>query len=69
MANGNAQYQSIVESLRGLSPERVAEVEDFVNFLRARDAERELTRASSRLAEPAFAAVWENSDDADYDRI
>jgi len=47
----------------------VAEVEDFVDFLRQRDEEQRLTRAASRLSEPAFAKAWENPDDADYDRL
>jgi len=40
-----------------------------VDFLRLRDEERELTQAASRLSEAAFARVWENPDDADYDRL
>ncbi len=69
MQSADAQRQNIVEKLRGLSPDRIAEVEDFVDFLRGREAERELTKASTLLAEAAFRAVWENSDDADYDRL
>jgi hypothetical protein len=61
--------KAIIEKLKALSPEKVAEVEDFVDFLRARDGERALKRAALRAAEPAFAAVWENEDDAAYDRL
>jgi hypothetical protein len=61
--------QVILEKLRHLSPERVAEVEDFVDFLRTRHDERLTTRAASRAAEPAFARVWENEDDAAYDAL
>jgi len=32
--------QVLIEKLKSLSPERVAEVEDFVDFLRTRDVER-----------------------------
>jgi hypothetical protein len=59
----------LFEKIRRLPPERVAEVEDFVDFLRVRDDERRLTRAASRISEAAFARVWENPDDADYDRL
>jgi len=52
-----------------LPPEKVAEVEDFVDFLRTRDGERVLKYAAMRAAEPAFAEVWENEDDAAYDRL
>jgi hypothetical protein len=61
--------QEILEKIRRLPPERVAEVEDFIDFLRQRDEEAQLTQAASRLSEAAFARAWENPDDADYDRL
>lgn len=60
---------SLIEKLKDLPPERVAEVEDFVDFLRARDEERGLARAAGRAAEPIFAKLWDNDDDAAYDRL
>jgi hypothetical protein len=60
--------QALIEKLRYLPPERVAEVEDFVDFLRTRDGERAAVRAATRAAELAFAKVWENDDDAAYDK-
>lgn len=69
MQSADDQRQNIVDKLLSLSPDRIAEVEDFIDFLRAREAERGLTRTSTLLAEAAFRAVWENSDDADYDRL
>lgn len=62
------QIESLVEKLRGLPVERVAEVEDFVDFLRARD-ERELVGMAMRASERSFAAVWDNADDAEYDQL
>ncbi|MBM3341026.1 MAG: DUF2281 domain-containing protein [Betaproteobacteria bacterium] len=59
----------ILEKLRSLAPERIAEVEDFVDFLRARQGERAITHAATRSAETAFAKVWDNPDDAAYDRL
>ncbi len=61
--------QALIEKLKSLPPERMAEVEDFVDFLRKRDAERALERAATRVAEPAFAKVWDNDEDAAYDRL
>jgi hypothetical protein len=55
--------------LRQLPPERLAEVEDFVDFLRTREDDRALTRAAQKASEPALAKMWENEDDADYDRL
>jgi len=63
------QEQSLVEKIRSLSPERVAEVEDFVNFLYQRDLDRHLTQAATRLSEDVFQKVWDNPDDADYDQL
>jgi hypothetical protein len=55
--------------MREPSPDKQAEVEDFVDFLRLRDAERELVHASAKLSQQAFEQVWDNSEDADYDRL
>jgi hypothetical protein len=62
--------QTILEKLRQLPPERLAEVEDFVDFLAHRQAdERSLTQAAGQLATVAFMRVWDNPADADYDRL
>ena len=61
--------QTILEKLRQLPPERLAEVEDFVDFLRTREGDRALTQAAQQASEPPLAKVWENADDADYDRL
>jgi len=60
---------TLIEKLKSLPPERVAEVEDFVDFLRTRDEERALVRAASKASEPALAKIWDNDDDAAYDRL
>jgi hypothetical protein len=45
-------------------------VEDFVDFLAHRQAEeRGLTQAAGHLATAAFARVWDNPADADYDQL
>jgi len=60
----------ILEKLRHLPPERLAEVEDFVDFLAHRQTdERSLTPAAGQLATAAFTRVWDNPADADYDRL
>lgn len=61
--------QSLIAKLQDLPPERVAEVEDFVDFLRTREEERSLERAATRASEPAFAKIWNNDDDAAYDKL
>ena len=69
MTQPKPSEQELLEKIRRLPPERVAEVEDFVDFLRQRDEERGLTEAASRLSEAAFGRVWDHPDDADYDRL
>jgi len=69
MARTSPTEEELLAKIRRLPPERVAEVEDFVDFLRLRDEERQLTGAAGRLSETAFARVWESPDDADYDRL
>jgi hypothetical protein len=61
------QEETLIEKIRSLRPERIAEVEDFVDFLRHRDEDRRLVQAAAKLSENAFHEVWDNTDDADYD--
>ena len=69
MGTPKRSEKELIEKIRQLSPERVAEVEDFVDFLRQRDDGSRLTDAASRLSEPTFAKIWDNPDDADYDQL
>ena len=64
-----APQRAILSKMRELPPEKVAEVEDFVDFLRQRQQESHVTRAATRLSEHVFAEVWNNPDDAAYDRL
>ncbi len=61
--------QSLMERIQALPPERFAEVEDFVAFIAAREQLTSLTRAAAAASAPAFAAIWSNPDDNDYDAI
>ena len=65
----NAPEQGLMEKIKQLPPQRVAEVEDFVDFLRAREDDRYLTSAASKASEASFTEVWDNDDDAAYDRM
>jgi hypothetical protein len=62
-------HDQLLAKINRLPPERVAEVEDFVDFIAQRDTDRELVRTSSRASEAAFAKVWSNSEDDVYDRL
>ncbi len=65
----NASEQVLIEKIRQLPAQRMAEVEDFVDFLRAREDELRLTHAATKASEPSFAQVWGNDADAAYDRM
>ncbi len=69
MIPDHPQSESLVEKIRGLPPDRIREVEDFVDFLRRRDQDQVLTRSATMLAEDVFAKVWDNPEDAVYDDL
>ena len=58
--------QALMAKIRDLAEERVAEVEDFVDFLRLSDEQRQLVDAAMRLSEPSLVAVWDNPEDDVY---
>lgn len=61
--------QALIEKIQQLPPQRLAEVEDFVDFLRARERDHTLTSAAAQASTTSFAAVWDNDDDAVYDTL
>lgn len=64
-----AAEQVLIDKIKQLPPQRMAEVEDFVDFLRSREVEQRLTRAAAKASEASFAQVWDNDEDAAYDRM
>jgi hypothetical protein len=60
--------QNIIAILRDLSPREISEVANFAKFL-ASNREAQLTRSATKASEPSFAAVWDNDEDAIYDKI
>ena len=69
MATRKPHDQRLLSKIRSLPPERLAEVEDFVDFLHQRERERELRQAATRAAEPSFREAWDNPDDGAYDAL
>ena len=63
------QIANLIEKIRILPPEKLVEVEDFVDFLRQREEDRWLIRGAAKLSEAAFQKVWDNPDDAAYDQL
>lgn len=64
-----SHIQYVLEKLEHLSPERLAEVEDFIDFLQQRDQDKRLRRDFAQASEAAFNKVWDNDDDAIYDKL
>jgi hypothetical protein len=60
---------SLIEKIKALPPERIDEVEDFVDFIATRAQDRALTRAAATTSAPAFAKIWNNPDDDAYDAL
>ncbi|MGD9886278.1 MAG: hypothetical protein AB7U95_39920 [Reyranella sp.] len=61
--------RALIEKIEALPAERIAEIEDFVDFIRLREQERSLTRSATAASAPAFAAIWNNPDDDAYDAL
>lgn len=61
--------EDLLAKIRRLPPEKVAEVQDFVDFLCQREQEQALSQATTKLSETTFAKIWDNPDDAEYDRL
>lgn len=59
----------LLEKIRQLPPQRVTEIEDFIDFLCAREEKHRLTQAATQASQSAFTAVWDNDEDAAYDGL
>jgi len=59
----------LFEKIESLPPERVAEVEDFVDFLRERAEDDLLAEEARVVSAEAFRRVWDNPADARYDQL
>jgi hypothetical protein len=65
----NETAENLAQKIQNLSPAQIAEVEDFVDFLRMRSQDRGLTRASAEVSATAFGAIWSNPEDDVYDAL
>ncbi len=61
--------ENLFDKIRMLPPDKITEVEDFVDFLRMKSDELLAKRAVTKLSEQAFEKVWDNEDDAEYDKL
>lgn len=63
------QVEQVVQKLLALTPNRIDEVEDFIDFLSQRDTDKQLTQAAMTVSESRLNALWDNPDDAGYDKL
>ena len=61
--------QTLIDKINALPPDRIDEVEDFIDFIASRVQDRALTRAAAATSAPAFAKIWNNPDDDAYDAL
>lgn len=63
--------QRLIDKIRRLFPEQILQVEEFIDSLEqnTKNVDREMTFAAAKLSEPAFQKIWDNPDDAEYDKL
>ena len=63
------QENFLIRKIRSLTPEKIAEVVDFVDFLSQKDQDHRIVQAANKLAEDAFNKIWDNTEDEAYDSL
>jgi hypothetical protein len=63
------QTQRLFDEICRLPPEKLAMVEEFIEFLKSRDEKYVSVDSFCMLSEKTFQRVWDNQEDADYDNL
>jgi hypothetical protein len=61
--------EQIKEELERLPENILDEVFDFIKFLEVKRERNILAAASRELSSPSFQKIWDNEEDAVYDRL
>ncbi|MEK7477309.1 MAG: toxin-antitoxin system, antitoxin component, Xre family protein [Candidatus Coatesbacteria bacterium] len=69
MSPEEVRVEELITRIRALPAERREAVERFVIGLTEAADDRDAVRGMGRLAESAFARIWDNPADAAYDRV
>ncbi|KOP25630.1 toxin-antitoxin system, antitoxin component, Xre family protein [Hapalosiphon sp. MRB220] len=69
MQTDNISQQRLIDKIRQLVPEQVVLVERFIDSLSQNNEEDYLTLAATKLSEPVLQKIWDNPDDAEYDKL
>ena len=59
----------LMEKIRSLPPYKITVLEDFIDFLLTRSEAHLLVDSATKLSEAAFAKIWDNPEDAEYDEL
>ena len=59
----------LMEKIRSLPPDKITVLKDFIDFLLTRSEASILVDTATKLSEAAFAKIWDNSEDAEYDEL
>jgi hypothetical protein len=69
MQTDNIPQQKLIDKIRQLVPEQVTLVERFIDSLSQQSEEYNLTLAATKLSEPVLQKIWDNPDDAEYNKL
>jgi hypothetical protein len=68
--DAEALAKMLADKILSLPPARIAEIEDFIDFVAQRaNSDQVLVRAAAAASETAFATVWDNEEDEVYDAL
>ncbi|MFA5906094.1 MAG: hypothetical protein WC836_19335 [Desulfobacula sp.] len=59
----------ILEKIRMLPPDKIYEVDDFIDFISRKGRDSQLLQSAARMSENSFNKVWDNCEDDVYDRL
>ena len=62
-----SKTEFLLAKIQALSPQRLSEVEDFIDFVAERDQQMALVHAASAASYPTLALIWSNPEDDVYD--
>ena len=69
MQSQQEHTQQLFNKIQRLPPEKIAVLDDFVDFLESRSKDEGLVKAAERLSRRSFQNVWDNPEDAEYDNL
>ena len=69
MSIAKSSETKLIEKIRSLPPDKITVLEDFLDFLLTTSEYSLLTYSATKLSEAAFAKIWDNPEDAEYDEL